>query len=78
MQGLPLRRNVLVIVRRSLCKDLEWGGDRCEKSRAFVAKYSLLLLGGVVLLAISAVAQEQTGTVLFLGPAAEPQTLLLD
>ena len=38
----------------------------------------LLLLGVVVLLAVPTVAQEQTGTLLFLGPATEPQTLLLD
>jgi hypothetical protein len=38
----------------------------------------LLLLGAVVLLAVPAVPQEQTGTLLFVGPAAEPQTLLLD
>jgi hypothetical protein len=38
----------------------------------------LPLLCVVVLLAVPAVAQEQTGTLLFLDPVAEPQTLLLD
>ena len=38
----------------------------------------LPLHGVVVLLAVPAVAQEQIGTLLFLDPAAEPQTLLLD
>ena len=37
-----------------------------------------LLVGAVVLLAVPAVAQELTGTLLFVGPAAQSQTLLLD